>query len=299
MALIAFLPSTCAVDILVDWSQRSASFHLSALPIGDRPHALVGRPLHPGAVQQACGAIPGSARRLVNIIHNAVKYTPVGGTISVTVQRDGAERVFVEVTAHHLTLATERILPPDDNRFKVNPPLRAEAERAALFARLADGIDGLGSDHAPHTLAEKAQPYAQAPSGIPGVEYQFPLALTWWRKGVFSLQRLIDLTSGNVSRFFGLNKGGIESGKDGDLVLVDPEAYWTVGGNGDQVASKCGWTLYGGMAMHGRVETTIVAGRAAWTRATGWTDPDRPEARGGTPGSGGKPHAHGRDACCD
>jgi dihydroorotase len=209
------------------------------------------------------------------------------------------ERILVEVTAHHLTLATERIVPPEDNRFKVNPPLRSEAERAALFGRLAGGIDSLGSDHAPHTLAEKAQPYAQAPSGIPGVEYQFPLALTWWRQGVFDLQRLIDLTSGNVSRFFGLNKGALEPGKDGDLVLVDPAAHWIVGGSGDRVASQCGWTLYGGMALQGRVEATVTAGRLAWSRAGGWPAPDRPEADRGASGSGGKPPAQAGDGCCD
>lgn len=202
------------------------------------------------------------------------------------------ERVFVEAAAHHLVLAAEQIVPPEDNRYKVNPPLRPEFERAALFRRLADGIDGLGSDHAPHTLAEKAQPYLQAPSGIPGVEYQFPLALSWWRQGHIALERLMDLTSGNAARFFGLNKGALEPGKDADIVLVDPDARWTIGADGDAVASKCGWTLYDGMAVHGRVEATIAAGRVVWTRAGGWTDPDRPAqaARGGGLGAA--------DPCC-
>jgi dihydroorotase len=149
-------------------------------------------------------------------------------------------------------------------------------------------------------LAEKQQPYAQAPSGIPGVEYQFPLALTWWRQGAIDLPRLIALTSGNVSRFFGLNKGALEPGRDADLVLVDPNARWTVGADGDAVASRCGWTLYGGMAMQGRVEATIVGGRVAWTRAGGWTDPERPASpAASSPGSGGKGLAHASDACCD
>jgi dihydroorotase len=238
-----------------------------------------------------------------------IAHSTCAGVVDLAERSGIRERVFVEVTAHHLTLAAERIVPPEDNRYKVNPPLRPEAERAALFQRLARGIDGLGSDHAPHTLAEKSQPYAQAPSGIPGVEYQFPLALTWWRQGAIDTQRLIDLTSGNVSRFFGLDKGALEVGKDGDIVLVDPDAHWTIGADGaagpdgDRVASQCGWTLYGGMAMQGRVEATIRAGRVVWNRAGGWADPDRPASP--TPGSGGKPQAHAaaqdraRDACCD
>jgi dihydroorotase len=211
------------------------------------------------------------------------------------VERSGIrERVFVEAAAHHLVLAAERIAPPEDNRYKVNPPLRPESERAALFRRLVEGIDGLSSDHAPHTLAEKAQPYLQAPSGIPGVEYQFPLALTWWRQGHINLPRLLSLSSGNVARFFDLNKGELEPGKDADIALVDPEACWTIGAEGDAVASKCGWTLYGGMAVHGRVEATIAAGRVVWTRTGGWTDADRPEPatrRSGDPGAG--------DSCCE
>jgi dihydroorotase len=207
------------------------------------------------------------------------------------------DRVLVEVTAHHLTMATESVQPPEDNRYKVNPPLRPEAQRAALFQRLAGGIDALGSDHAPHLLTEKAQPYPQAPSGIPGVEYQFPLALTWWRQRVIGTQRMIDLTSANVSRFFGLNKGVLEAGKDADIVLVDTAAGWTIGSDGDRVASHCGWTLYGGMAMQGRVEGTICGGRVVWSRAGGWADPDRPAVP--TSGSGGKGHARTQDACCD
>jgi dihydroorotase len=183
------------------------------------------------------------------------------------------DRIFVEVAAHHLVLASEQIGPPDEQRFKVNPPLRPEKERAALAARLTEGIDGLGSDHAPHTLAEKRQPYDLAPSGIPGVEYQLPLAVSWWREGRISLSRLVELTSGAAARFFGLNKGRVEVGADADLILVDPEAVWTVGQGDDRVASRCGYSLYAGMTLRGRVELTLVAGHVAWSRELGWPDP--------------------------
>ncbi|MCZ6533560.1 MAG: dihydroorotase family protein [SAR324 cluster bacterium] len=170
------------------------------------------------------------------------------------------EQLLVEVCPHHLLLSTGHIAGPVENRYKVNPPLRDEQERAALFAELDGRIGCLGSDHAPHTLEEKRHPYDQAPSGIPGVEYMLPFALTWWREGRISLERMIAITSGNAARFFGLNKGALEPGLDGDLVLVHPEQSWTIG-ESDQVASKCGWTPYAGMALRGRPLITIVGGR--------------------------------------
>jgi dihydroorotase len=170
------------------------------------------------------------------------------------------ERVLVEVCPHHLLLSSGDIREPLENRFKVNPPLRPPEEQAALLAELDGRIGCLGSDHAPHTLEEKGRPYDDAPSGIPGVEYLFPLAIHWWSEGRISLERLIALTSGNAARFFGLNKGAVAPGMEADLVLVDPERDWRIATGEDRVASLCGWTLYEGMPPRGRPEAVIVAG---------------------------------------
>ncbi len=170
-------------------------------------------------------------------------------------------QVLTEVCPHHLELSTGHVIGPMENRFKVNPPLRSEEEREALLAGLGGRIGCLGSDHAPHTLEEKLRPYDDAPSGIPGVEYLLPFALTWWQDGLMSMERLIALTSGNAARFFGLDKGALEPGLDGDVVLVDIDHAWTVGGGGDRVTSACGWTPYAGMTMHGRPLITVVAGK--------------------------------------
>ena len=177
------------------------------------------------------------------------------------------ERVFVEVCPHHLLLSVESIAAPLENRYKVNPPLRPEAERAALFAELDGRIDGLASDHAPHAMTEKAAEYDQAPSGIPGVEHLLPFALDWWQRGIIGLERLIGLTSANAARFFGMDKGSLEPGRDGDVVLVDPAGEWTLGAGGDRVESLCGWSPYAGMRLRGRPELTVVAGRVAYSRA--------------------------------
>jgi dihydroorotase len=171
---------------------------------------------------------------------------------------------MVEVCPHHLVLSTADIGDPVANRFKVNPPLRPPGEQAALLEQLGGGIGCLGSDHAPHTMAEKEQPYDDAPSGIPGVEYLLPFALNWWREGRISLDRLIALTSANAADYFGLNKGRLAPGRDGDVVLVDPDEQWRIGEDGDTVTSKCGWTPYAGINLRGRPKMTIVGGRLVY-----------------------------------
>ena len=175
------------------------------------------------------------------------------------------EQVFVEVCPHHLVLSLDAIAAPLENRYKVNPPLREESQRRELFAALVNRIDGLASDHAPHTKEEKSAPYDEAPSGIPGVEYLLPLALTWWREGHIGMQRMIDLTSANVARFLDLPKGSLQPGRDADLVLVDPEHQWRIGAGGDSVASKCGWSPYEGRSVLARPEVTIAGGEVVYS----------------------------------
>lgn len=246
----------------------------------------------------------GLARRYP--VRLCIAHTTTAQAIDLAEASGVRDRVFVEVAPHHLLLASDTLVSAEDNRYKVNPPLRPEAVRAGLAARLARGIDGLGSDHAPHTLAEKRQPYDAAPSGIPGVEYQMPLAISWWREGRISLERLIDLTSGAAAGFFGLRKGRVAEGADADLILVDPEAAWTVGQGLDRVASRCGYSLYEGVTLRGRIEITLVGGHIAWTREGGWPDPvparwrDGPGLAGGGGPAGDKPPERAsRGVCCD
>jgi dihydroorotase-like cyclic amidohydrolase len=96
------------------------------------------------------------------------------------------------------------------------------------------------------------------------VEYMLPLAYHWYRDGVISRERLIALSAGRAAAFFGLNKGALTPGRDGDVVLVDPVATWHIGQGDDVVASKCGWTPYEGRAMRGRPMVTIVGGRLVY-----------------------------------
>ncbi len=98
------------------------------------------------------------------------------------------------------------------------------------------------------------------------MEYLFPLAVDWWRRGIVTLERMLALTSGNAARYFALNKGRVEPGADADLVLVDPDARWRVAQGDDAVASKCGWTVYDGRELLGRPIATVVAGRVVYRR---------------------------------
>jgi dihydroorotase len=124
--------------------------------------------------------------------------------------------------------------------------------------------DVLGSDHAPHTIEEKAKPYPASPSGMPGVQTLVPLMLDHVAHGRLSLARLIDLTSAGPQRIFGLvGKGRIAAGYDADFTIVDLKKRWTVGK--DWLASRCGWSPFDGMELTGKAVGTIVRGkRVMW-----------------------------------
>jgi dihydroorotase len=128
----------------------------------------------------------------------------------------------------------------------MNPPLRDEDRREALFERLADGtVDVVATDHAPHTREEKSAGIWDAPSGVPGVETALPLLLAEARAGRLSYERIRDVTAANPADIFGLpSKGRVEAGRDADLVLVDPDATRPI--RGLDLHSNCGWTPFEG-----------------------------------------------------
>jgi len=147
-----------------------------------------------------------------------------------------------EVTPHHLLLSTKRDLGP---RGKVNPPLRNEANRKALFDAFAQGkIDMLASDHAPHTFDQKEDEFSYAPSGVPGVETSLPLMLLLVKRGILDLSTLTRAACYRPASLFDLNKGYIDVGMDADLTVVDLKKTTTV--KGDRLLSKCGWTPFEG-----------------------------------------------------
>lgn len=170
-----------------------------------------------------------------------------------------------EVTPQHLTLAAEDAYPRLGSYAQMNPPIRSAAHVAGLWHQMGQGVpDVLGSDHAPHTIEEKAKTYPASPSGMPGVQTLLPLMLDHVAAGRLSLARLVDLTSAGPQRVFGLSgKGRIAVGYDADFSVVDLKARWTI--EESWLASRCGWSPYTGMEITGRPIGTIVRGhRAMW-----------------------------------
>lgn len=166
-----------------------------------------------------------------------------------------------EVTPQHLTLAAEQAYPELGSYAQMNPPIRSAAHRDGLWHWLNQGVpDVIGSDHAPHTIEEKAKPYPDSPSGMPGVQTLLPLLLDHVANGRLTMARLIDLTSAGAQRIFGIvGKGRIATGYDADLTIVDTRAQWTI--EERWLASRCGWSPFTGKRLTGKPVGTIVRGR--------------------------------------
>ncbi len=166
----------------------------------------------------------------------------------------------VEVTPHHLTFSADDYLRLG-TLLQMNPPIRDAMHREGVWAGVADGTaDILGSDHAPHTLEEKARPYPASPSGMPGVQTLVPVMLDHVAKGRLSLLRFMDMTSAGPARLFGIaGKGRIAVGYDADFTVVDLKRSMRI--ENSWGASRAGWTPYAGMEVTGWPVGTIVRGR--------------------------------------
>lgn len=167
----------------------------------------------------------------------------------------------VEATPQHLTLEAPGIYEEIKGRAQMNPPVREAHHIAGLWRGLQRGVvDVIGSDHAPHTLEEKAKPYPQSPSGMPGVQTLVPIMLDHVNAGRLTLERFVDLTSHGVQRIFGLSgKGRMAAGWDADFTIVDMNHSREI--TDDWSASKSGWTPFHGRTVKGWPMMTIVRGK--------------------------------------
>jgi dihydroorotase len=167
----------------------------------------------------------------------------------------------VEVTPHHLTLAAPEVYEKLGARAQMNPPVRDRHHQDAIWqALLAGVVDVLGSDHAPHTLSEKAKPYPESPSGMTGVQTLVPIMLDHVNKGRLTLERFVDLTSHGPGRIFGIaGKGRIAQGYDADFTIVDLKQRQRI--TNQWMESRAGWTPYDGVEVMGWPKGTIIRGR--------------------------------------
>jgi len=170
--------------------------------------------------------------------------------------------VTCEVTPHHLIFSSD-----DYNRLKtrikVNPPIRDKIDRDILWDMVRTGmIDVIASDHAPHSIEEKDADIYDVKSGVPGVETMIPLLLYLVTKGYLSINRLVEMTSNNPAKIFGLRrKGFLKEGYDADLVLYNLKDIKRI--KSDNLHSKCGWTPYDEFTAI-FPQTTIIRGDIAF-----------------------------------
>jgi dihydroorotase len=168
--------------------------------------------------------------------------------------------VTVEVTPNHLTLVAPDCYEKLGTRAQMNPPVREQRHQNGLWRAIAEGVvDVIGSDHAPHTLEEKAKTYPASPSGMPGVQTTLPLLLTAAYHGKLSLERVVDLLCHGPQRIYQIaGKGRIARGYDADFALVDLQAWREL--KDEDMGSKVGWTPFAGSRVCGVPKVTIVRG---------------------------------------
>tara|TARA_Y100001936_G_scaffold24388_1_gene22206 strand:+ start:265 stop:1614 length:1350 start_codon:yes stop_codon:yes gene_type:complete len=166
----------------------------------------------------------------------------------------------VEVLANHLSFSAPECYERLGTLVQQNPPIREKHHQDALWRAINDNtVDILASDHAPHTLDEKAQTYPSSPSGTPGVQTLVPVMLNHVSNKKLSIERLVDLWSHGPHRIHKIhNKGQITKGYDADITLVDLNKKMTI--TNAQQKSRTGWTPYDGLNVKGWPVMTMIRG---------------------------------------
>ena len=249
--------------------RRRAAFHAEdEYRLNDRKHLRVeGDPRsHPVWRDEAAALM--ATQRLVRL---AEKHRRRVHVLHISTAEEmaflGAHRDWasVEVTPHHLTLVAPDCYEQLGTLAQMNPPVRDASHRDGIWRGLEQGVvDVLGSDHAPHTLEEKAKSYPASPSGMTGVQTLVPIMLDHVNAGRLSLARFVDLTSAGPARLFGIAaKGRIAAGYDADLTIVDLKREETI--TNAWIGSRAGWTPYDGKRVRGWPVGTFVRGkRVMW-----------------------------------
>ncbi|MFC6199783.1 dihydroorotase [Ponticaulis profundi] len=252
------------VEAVLKSIKRRAAFHSEdEYRLADRRHLAVEGDWTSHPVVRDPQAAIQSTERLIRLARKTGKRIHV---LHITTEQEmeilakAKDVASVEVTPQHLTLIAPFAYEILKGRAQMNPPIREQDHVDALWRALNAGIvDVLGSDHAPHTLEEKARPYPASPSGMPGVQTLVPVMLTHVNNGHLSLQRFVELTSAGPQRIFGISgKGRIAEGYDADFTIVDLHRTETI--TDDWSATKSGWTPFHDMQATGWPVGTIVRG---------------------------------------
>jgi len=183
---------------------------------------------------------------------------------SVRAIRDAKKRgvpVTAETAPHYFSLTDASVKDYNTNS-KMNPPLRTEQDIEAICQGLVDGtIDVIATDHAPHSIIEKAVEFDQAANGIIGLETAVPLGLKLVETGIIDITDLIEKMSKNPARILGL-KNGLEIGKTADITIIDPEISYCI--DADRFQSLSRNTPFDGWDVKGRAVLTMVGGKVVY-----------------------------------
>lgn len=181
---------------------------------------------------------------------------------SVELIRDAKNRgvqVTAETAPHYFSL-TEKELLKRDADYRMNPPLRTQADVSAIINGLCDGtLDVIATDHAPHTVEDKSD-FEKAPNGSIGMETSLAVGITYLVKtGIMPFEDLIQKMSVNPAKILGIDAGSLSVGATADIALVNPDEQWTV--DVDKLHGKSRNTPFKGLSLTGRVKKTILEGR--------------------------------------
>lgn len=169
------------------------------------------------------------------------------------------KKITAEVCIHHLWF-TDEDYAKKGSKIKWNPAVKTAKDRDGLWKALNDDrIDVIATDHAPHTSEEKNNIYTKAPSGGPLVQHAMVALMEMYHKGRISVEKIVQKTAHNPAILFQIaERGFIKKGYKADLVLINPQAPWTV--TKDNIAYKCGWSPFEGTTFRSRISYTLVNG---------------------------------------
>ena len=173
------------------------------------------------------------------------------------------KRITAEVCIHHLTF-DKLDYDRKGSLIKWNPSVKNKSDKEALFEGLLDDrLDVIATDHAPHTLGEKSNPYLKCPSGGPLVQHSLAVMIDFFKKGMISLEKIVDKMCHNPAICFKINERGfIREGYYADLVLIDLNSSWEV--TKENILYKCGWSPFEGRKFTSKVTHTFVNGHLAF-----------------------------------
>jgi dihydroorotase len=205
-----------------------------------------------------------AVRRVVNLARKTgrrIHVLHITCAEEIEILKQNKDLVTVEVLPNHLSYHAPDCYEALGSKAQQNPPIREKNHQEALWRAVNDGtVDILGSDHAPHTLEEKAKPYPQSPSGTPGVQTMVPTMLNHVNEGRLTLERLVDLLCYGPQRVHQIaGKGRIAAGYDADFTIVDMNKSHKI--TDEEQFSRAGWAPCTGTTVKGWPVYTIIRGQ--------------------------------------